>query len=440
VSASAPLLAQTWPARHKLHKYWGKKPADVVQAYVDRHTRPGDVVLDPFCGSGVAVLEASLSGRRAHGFDLNPFAVRLTRALLSPPDRRRYAAAARRVLDGARELLAPSYETRCRRCGLSVQPHSFAYRGLTLCDVQLRCTHCAVSQRVPVSDEDVERVRQRHEPPRGTPDAPIFYGWQMRKLERRALGRWSELFTPRNYRAAGILRDAIRHEPDDRARDWLELTLTATLAQLSRMISDPTDRGGGASWKINSYWLPERSRELHPIQCFENRVRKSLAALDDLHVAGIADRGPAQAAIGDARRLPLADASVDYVFTDPPYGGEGVQYLELSLLWCVWLGLEPAFSREITHNPKRGLSGEDYQRGLESAFREVGRVLRPGRFATVTFANRDPRVVDGLLTACHRAGLELVDRAPMARSAPSLTETTAPRATKADLVLTFRRA
>ena len=51
---------RTWPARYRLHKYWSRKPADVVHALVERHARRGGLVLDPFCGSGVAVVEAAM--------------------------------------------------------------------------------------------------------------------------------------------------------------------------------------------------------------------------------------------------------------------------------------------------------------------------------------------------------------------------------------------
>ncbi len=30
--------------------------------------------------------------------------------------------------------------------------------------------------------------------------------------------------------------------------------------------------------------------------------------------------------------------SVDYIFTDPPYGGAFISYLDLSILWNHWLG------------------------------------------------------------------------------------------------------
>jgi tRNA G10 N-methylase Trm11 len=40
----------------------------------------GQLLLDPFCGSGTSLVEARLAGLAAVGIDLNPFAVLLARA------------------------------------------------------------------------------------------------------------------------------------------------------------------------------------------------------------------------------------------------------------------------------------------------------------------------------------------------------------------------
>lgn len=49
------------------------------------HTNTGDLVVDPFCGCGVAALEAAANGRRVAAGDWNPYAVVLSKAKLFPP-------------------------------------------------------------------------------------------------------------------------------------------------------------------------------------------------------------------------------------------------------------------------------------------------------------------------------------------------------------------
>ncbi|MDO8608190.1 MAG: DNA methyltransferase [Phaeospirillum sp.] len=430
------LEAETWPPRHNVHKYWGKKPANVVRSYIEYFSAAGDTVLDPFCGSGVTPIEAALLGRRAIGFDFNPFAVALGQALATPPDPREFKHAAAAILKAVEPEIADLFHTRCRDCGRPVVVRSFGYDGDRLAAVRYRCACTRKSCDVAPDDDDIQLAARVIDPVPGTPDADIMFGWEMRKL--KSIRRWSQLFTPRNYRIAGAIRAEIQKYGSSPAlHGWLSLTLTAGLAQFTRMIADSSGAGGGPSWKINSYWMPEKWQELNPHWYFENRAAKSLTGIVDLFHRPIAERADIRQC--DSRSLPLADHSVDYIFTDPPYGGEGIQYGELSMLWNLWLGTEAPLPREIAFNPVRKLSAEHYGDGLSAVFAEAARVLRPERWLTVTFANKTPEVWDALMGACRNAGFQLVTAAPMKRSAPSLTETTMRQAPKADLILSFRK-
>ena len=73
---------------HSLHpmcSYLASFPAALTHAFIERYSRPGDVVLDPFSGRGTAPLEAVVEGRIGVGNDLNPFAHLLTAAKLEAP-------------------------------------------------------------------------------------------------------------------------------------------------------------------------------------------------------------------------------------------------------------------------------------------------------------------------------------------------------------------
>ena len=427
---------RTWPPRHRLHKYWGRKPANLVARHVAFFSAPGELVIDPFAGSAVTLVEAARLGRAVRGYDLNPFAARLGRALLDPPDAGRLQARAEAVMADLAAEVQGWYATRCRRCGAPAQAQRYLHHEEHLIQVHYTCSSCGAKEQAPPGKEDLALAKQNAPAPRGAPDGDIFPGWQMRKLQGKGLRRWSELFTSRNYRLAALLRRRILQTREPRTREWLLLTLTACLAQLTRMIADNSGRGGGPSWKINSYWLPRRWQELNPLRYFNNRVGKSVAAAADLTVPGVS---PALYQRLDSRHLPLAEGSVDYIFTDPPYGGEGVQYGELVLLWCLWLGERERLEQEVAFNPKRGLTHQDYLDGLAAVFGEAHRVLRPGRWMTVTFANKDQKVWRGLLGACAQAGFKLVTTTEVSRSAPALTETTMARAPKMDSLLIYRR-
>jgi len=69
---------------HRLHPYKGKFIPQLVEYFLDNHTdefkkevyfRPGDIVLDPFCGSGTTIIQANESGIHAIGIDISSFNV-----------------------------------------------------------------------------------------------------------------------------------------------------------------------------------------------------------------------------------------------------------------------------------------------------------------------------------------------------------------------------
>lgn len=65
---------------HNIHPYPAKFVPQIPATLIDALSKPGDVVLDPFCGSGTTVLEALLKGRIAIGSDSNELSVRIARA------------------------------------------------------------------------------------------------------------------------------------------------------------------------------------------------------------------------------------------------------------------------------------------------------------------------------------------------------------------------
>ena len=71
---------------YSMHKYWSKKPYNIVSQYIQRYSKSDDVVLDAFCGSGISNIESILLKRKTIGMDINPMAITIANQMISNID------------------------------------------------------------------------------------------------------------------------------------------------------------------------------------------------------------------------------------------------------------------------------------------------------------------------------------------------------------------
>lgn len=69
---------------HGIHKYPARMIPQIAHALIEAFSKDGDLVFDPFCGSGTVPTEAYLMNRKAIGNDLNPLALLLSRVRTTP--------------------------------------------------------------------------------------------------------------------------------------------------------------------------------------------------------------------------------------------------------------------------------------------------------------------------------------------------------------------
>jgi len=68
VHINAPILTgrlkSSFTPMYSMHKYWSRKPSEIIAEYIESYTEPGDIILDAFSGSGVTIIEALKLGRK----------------------------------------------------------------------------------------------------------------------------------------------------------------------------------------------------------------------------------------------------------------------------------------------------------------------------------------------------------------------------------------
>jgi predicted RNA methylase len=109
---------------------------------------------------------------------------------------------------------------------------------------------------------------------------------------------------------------------------------------------------------------------------------------------------------GSSTKLDLPDKSVDYVFTDPPFG-DYIPYAEINFLNEVWLGETTDRKDEIVISHAQNKTVSTYGTMMAKVFKEIARTLKDDGKATVVFHSAKAEVWSALQKAYQSAGLQI---------------------------------
>jgi len=428
---------------YRMHTYWSKKPHEAMRRYIEHYTQPGDLVLDPFCGSGGTALMALALGRKAIAIDLSPAATFISKHYCTPIDLEALEQAFREVMGEVRGEADWLYETRCDRCGGKAITSYVIYSEVFRCPRgwekvplhdcrRLREEYLVDGRRkrrmawfcpehgerldtrgerlgaIPVesgylcqgggrnpggapcrptrgvrvhNDEDLVRREhfQRYDLGKiaEIEAASIPYWCPTAKLPARALshrlaGRGvrtvDKLFTKRNLWALSLFLHQARCHPDESIRSALEFLSSSVLLVLSRML-----RAHHSGFLGSFYFLPDLSRENNVFATLERKFANFLRAKREINEL-LEASSPGHLLISTQSSLDLsgiAEGSVDYIFTDPPYGSR-VPFWELNQIWEFWLGFDTSWNEdEIIVNKYQNKGFEDWARMMGQALKET---------------------------------------------------------------------
>lgn len=353
------------------HPYFTKRAWNVVQSYIAHFSAPGDTVLDPFGGSGVTAAECLVLRRKAVYVDVSAWATFLARQTAVAPV----------LLDRLQAAFA-ALEERCRP---------------------------PLEQLWTVSEAELADRPVADWYPK---DVPLPANADVRFVH--------ELFTPRMLHGLAHLRAKIMECGDPMIRDLLLLAFSATLVRINTTFLSATNRresrGGTSIFSIYRYKVAKEPVTLPLWPQFARRVRRLMEAKEETNrlIGGYYREGEtATFAHGSATRLLdiVRPASVDYIYTDPPYGGH-IAYLDLSTMWAAWLGFpirNEDRSEEVIEGGQLRKTRADYERLLGESLAQMYAVLKRGAWMSLVFAHRDPSYWVAVVDACRRAGFRYVN-------------------------------
>jgi hypothetical protein len=343
-----------------------------VRQYILHYSKDGDRVLDPFGGSGVTAIEAFLENRVGIQNDINPLANFIAKG----------------VVDLAKGNLA-DYKS-------------------ALDSLKGRCqTRLTEVQRS--SEETLIRIEHGL-------NLPVNV-----KLPNNAdVKRYHDLFSKRQLISLAILKNAIEDLKSGPAKRGMLLAWSATLTKLNKTFLSAEgraeSRGGSSIFSIYRYKVAKVPIELPAWDTFHERamnIMEAKAEIDktiELKRMTGGWRGAFECHSKDVGDLEEEFRDqIDYIFTDPPYGGH-ISYLDLSTLWNVWLGHVPSMKarqRELIVGGDLNHTEELYTSRLSDSVRACLSMLRMGGWLSIVFQHWKISYFEAILTGATEAGAEL---------------------------------
>ncbi|MCK8623697.1 DNA methyltransferase [Prevotella sp. E13-27] len=349
-----------------VHGYFTKQSWDIVQEYIKNFSKPGDIVLDPFGGTGVTAIEAWITNRKGINVDINPMAIFMVDALTTMVNQNELVSA---FDDIKRKYL----------------------------------------KHEPKTEEEIAEAILKYPQPK---PIPLTKDSDVKTADM--------LFSDKQKAQLGYLKYLILKQKDENVKKTLMLMFSGLVTKINLTYHQSDGRsegrGNASAFAYYRYRLAKQPVELDVMKYFEIRLRKVIEAKNEIR-GYVNDNTKDNLKIvkGSATDLKfISSESVDNIYTDPPYGAK-IAYLDLSAMWNAWLDIEPTeedYQNEAIEGGGHSKSKSDYNKLISESIKEMYRVLKFDRWMSFVFAHKDPEFWHLIIDTAEQCGFEYVGAVP----------------------------
>lgn len=231
-------------------------------------------------------------------------------------------------------------------------------------------------------------------------------------------------YSPRNYWCLA----AFSRQLDRRMLGFTITKVAGQVTHLYRFTHQSGVWGAGGGPLSGTLYVPSLVKELSIC----NQLEQAIA--DQVKIRAV--KRPKQFAIStsSSTQLLMQDNSVDYIFVDPPFGGN-LMYSELLYLSETWLRILTNNACEAIVNAVQKKGFAEYEGLMTRCFREFSRVLKPGRWITVEFHNSQNAVWAAIQESLQRVGFVVADVRTLDKKKKTIKQTTGAGAVNQDLII-----
>ena len=439
------LVEETRPEAYTAMKYWGKKPHNIWRTYIENYTPENGTFFDPFAGSAISAFEAVKAGRKAIAFDLNPMTSFFIEVFSSKYDSEAFKKLTEQIEASilADEVYKSNFETECELCH---EPNArivnYKWNSGQIYEVAIQCNNHSGR-----NGHRYTRTPNEHEKSLAIKINSIVVDNWVPDDEFRGTSSFSanfisgiggtkftNLWTRRNLYLLAKIFDLIEQEEDENLRIQALYSFAQTLHLTTKMCvprNAEANRPFSTSWGRSAYLCAARQMEMNPLHVFigscfgKQSTDSSLKSLktyigkDEIKTLRVDRSNRSNRSnsydikYGAIDILTcddyIDDKSIDFIITDPPYGGL-VQYMDLSTIWLIWLKkvdarYTPNFDAEITVNNLNNI--ELYRNKFTQALKKLRKVLKDDGKIVFTFHNSDIAIWNSFLNSIMMAGFKI---------------------------------
>ena len=275
--------------------------------------------------------------------------------------------------------------------------------------------------------------------PEGVPKQLIPWGDLYRSGYHKGITHLHQFYTRRNLIIFGRLWEAAGRYPDalcDALRFWLLSYNAAHATIMTRVVA----KTGQKDLVVTSAQPGVLYVSGLPVEknLFAG-LRRKLKTISDAFGVVYGRSGRVEVCQRSSCDVNLPDGSIDYVFTDPPFGGN-IPYAEINFINEAWLGQFTDRRDEAIVSSSQHKSIREYQALLTTALSEAGRVLKPDGKATLVFHSASSKIWNALRAAYSDAGLGVECAGVLDKTQSSFKQVTTTGAVKGDPVLLLEKA
>lgn len=414
---------------YNIHFYHTKVPPQSIKSYIEHYTKPEDIIVDFFSGSGMTGVSSLRLNRHPLLFDLSPFASFISFNNCNNIDLIKFENFALDIYNSVYNEYAYLYSVdgdiehqrnftvwseiqTCPYCN-----NDYVFFNAESKGREIKCPHCDASlkknklkckldengkgifvpveihfindnnkrEAIPINDYEQEILKEIESLiiPYRFPHDKLVVGYNTSQpMKSHGFSHVDDFFTKRNLLVISAFFDKIEnYSIDNEYKTKLKYAITAAMIRLTVLNRYMPSHNRHVGPLSGTLYVPKLYAEINPFKNIKEKINAIVKANYDYKNKNFVVSNQSSTILSN-----IPDNSIDYIFIDPPFG-ENLMYSEINFILESWIKIFTSNKDEVIINSYQNKGESEYFDLMFSSLKEGFRILKPNRWITLEFHN-----------------------------------------------------